>query len=179
MATECGKSFPDTIIAIRLLPKGSQTYAALMRKHANVRVLTADPSFAATDVEPLFSEKANTDFVSLLKYSDVTVNMSSTTSIDAAVFDKPIVNIAYNISYRKNAYRMAKNTYSSAHYANIVKTGGVRLARSTNELVKEIGEYLKYPSRDHNGRKSIVEEQCWRIDGKAGQRMIDVIEEFR
>ena len=107
----------------------------------------------------------------LMRHSDVTVNAGSTLTIDSAIMDTPIVNIGFDghssVPHAESVIRI----YDFTHYANIVRTGGVRIARSAGELVDLIDAYLRNPALDREGRTRIVREQCFRVDGRSGQRV--------
>ncbi|MBU3925953.1 CDP-glycerol glycerophosphotransferase family protein [Patescibacteria group bacterium] len=108
-----------------------------------------------------------------LFHSDVTINTCSTMSIDAAVFDKPIVNIAFDGLEQKPFHQSVRKFYTihHVHYQPIMKTKGVKIAYNIDELVKYINMYLENPSLDKDNRKRIVEEQCYKLDGRSGQRI--------
>jgi len=107
----------------------------------------------------------------LLRYSDVSLNAGSTLSIDSAIVDTPIVNIGFDGYVQEPLERSARRLYEFTHYANLVRTGGLRIAHSAQEMIAEINAYLDDPARDRPGRSLIVEEQCFRIDGLAGRRV--------
>jgi hypothetical protein len=56
-----------------------------------------------------------------------------------------------------------------------MKTGGVRIARNVDELIKFINMYLSNPKLDSEGRKRIVREQCYKVDGRVGERIAKYI----
>ena len=62
-----------------------------------------------------------------LKYTDLNINYASTISIEACIFDKPIINIGY-----LDRFKLA---YEFNHYIPIYKSGAVRLAK-TDEALK-------------------------------------------
>jgi hypothetical protein len=39
------------------------------------------------------------------------------------------------------------------------------------ELLKYINMYLENPSLDKEGRKRIINEQCYKLDGRSGERI--------
>jgi hypothetical protein len=117
------------------------------------------------------AESDMTHLADLLRYSDVTLNAGSTLSIDSAIVDTPIVNIGFDGYHTLPAEQSVLRVYEFTHYANIVRTGGVRIARSADEMIALINEYLRDRSLDRAGRARIVEEQCYRIDGRSGQRV--------
>ncbi|MBI4570693.1 MAG: CDP-glycerol glycerophosphotransferase family protein [Chloroflexi bacterium] len=106
-----------------------------------------------------------------LRHCDVVVNVASTMSIDAAAFDKPVVCVGYDGDQVRPYLRSVAKHYDFTHYRNLMETGGVRLARSAEELVEEVRRYLREPGRDVEGRRRIVDQQCYRLDGRAGERI--------
>lgn len=124
-----------------------------------------------------FSVKRNTDwdmdtkdFESLadtLHHSSLLIGYSSTMAIDAAVFDKPIINIDFDFpDTRPNHW-----IYEVTHYQPVLESGAVKLVKSKEELVGWIKKYLKYPEIDRENRKKLIEEQCWKLDGQSGERV--------
>lgn len=114
----------------------------------------------------------------LLRYSDVTLNAGSTLSIDSAIVDTPIVNIGFDGYAHPPAAQSVVRIYAFTHYANIVATGGVRIARSAVEMLELVNTYLHDPNLDRQGRARIVEEQCYRIDGRSGARVASFLLEM-
>jgi hypothetical protein len=117
------------------------------------------------------AESDMTHLARLMRYSDVTLNAGSTLTIDSAIVDTPIINIGFDgrnvVPYAQSVIRI----YDFTHYANLVRTGGLRIARSATELIDAINAYLTDPSLDRAGRVRIVQEQCFRIDGHSGRRV--------
>ncbi|PIT90998.1 hypothetical protein COU17_02775 [Candidatus Kaiserbacteria bacterium CG10_big_fil_rev_8_21_14_0_10_49_17] len=114
-----------------------------------------------------------------LHFADVSVNTCSTMTIDAAAFDTPIVNIAFDGWENPPFYESVLQFYdeSRVHYQPILKSGGVRLAYSPEELIDHLNTYLKDPSLEREGRKRIVAEQCVWLDGRSGERMFQAVED--
>jgi hypothetical protein len=108
-----------------------------------------------------------------LFHSALIISTCSTMSIDASVFDKPIVNIAFDGWETKPFHQSIARAYTPhhMHYQPILKTGGVKIAYSFPEMVLLINRYLENQSLESEGRKRIVEEQCYKLDGKSGQRI--------
>ena len=107
----------------------------------------------------------------LMWYSDVVVNTASTITIDAACFDTPVINVAFDGPQNKPFIESCRRFYDFEHYRNIVNTGGVKVAYSIEELVEDVNVYLDNPSIDAGGRERIRQEQCWKLDGKSGERI--------
>lgn len=106
-----------------------------------------------------------------MRHADVAINIASTITIEACIFNTPAVNIGFD-GQQKNPYLDSTiRYYDYSHYRNIVRAQGVRIARNKEELLEYINMYLENPQLDSDGRKRIVEEQCFYTDGKSGERV--------
>ena len=112
-------------------------------------------------------------FANLLYHADVVVTGASTISMDAAIFDRPIINYAFD-GYHKEVpyYQSVLRCYEKyTHYIAMVKTGGVRLVYSPEELIEWIKKYLNNPELDHEGRQRIIKEFAGFTDGRSAERI--------
>lgn len=109
--------------------------------------------------------------IDTLYHMSLLVCYASSLSIDAAVFDKPVINV--NFEVKKNQYLLKSPTqyYGTTHYQKALRAGGIRLAGSREELAAWAMRYLEDPSHDREGRKRLVREQCRFTDGKSGERI--------
>src|SRR5262249_31394970 len=108
-----------------------------------------------------------------MHHSDVVLNVASTIAIEAAIFDTPVVNIAFDQDDAETRPFLTSplRYYSYTHYQQIVRTGGVRIAKSAAEMVGMVNAYLADPSLDRAGRRRIVGEQCAFTDGRSAERI--------
>ena len=106
-----------------------------------------------------------------MRHSDVVVNVASTIAIEAAIFDTPVVNIAFDGETPSDWVRSARRYYRFTHYVNITRHGAVRVAETPDELVEQVGRYLADPSLDREGRRKVVLEQCQFLDGRSAERV--------
>lgn len=112
--------------------------------------------------------------LSSIRFSSVTLNTASTMSIEAAYFDKPVINIA--IDPKPVPHIMSiERYYEREHYKPIIDAGGATLARTFEELGMQIERYLKDPSLDHEGRERVIREQCIDRQPIAAKRLSDVL----
>lgn len=96
---------------------------------------------------------------------------ASSISIDAAVFDVPVINIDFEVKRQELLSKSPTFFYRTYHYGNVVKSGAVRFPKNKEELIAWINKYLANPEIDREERKKLVQAQCWKIDGKAGKRI--------
>ncbi len=110
-----------------------------------------------------------------LNYADAVVNVASTISIEACIFDTPVVNICFDGADESPYVRSARRYYSFTHYVNITSRGAVRVAQSADEMVALVGRYLADPSLDREGRRQVVLDQCQFTDGRSAERVIQCV----
>lgn len=109
-----------------------------------------------------------------LYYADVVVTGMSTVAIDASAFLKPIVLMSFDVD--KRAYLDSVARYFDYEYYDAVHaSGGVRFAKTKEELRPLVDEYLRMPLKDIDGRRKLVEGQAQFIDGTSRERLVKVL----
>lgn len=116
--------------------------------------------------------------VNSIYHADMLVTMASTLVIEAALFNRPLIGIAFDGMQKRRFYASVERFYHTNHFANIVKTKGIRVARGADELHEAIVTYVKDPSLDTGGRKEIQKQQVPFVDGNAGPRVAHTILRF-
>lgn len=102
-----------------------------------------------------------------LKYTDININFRSSLSLEATIYDKPIINLAL-FDYA--------NRYHVDWYIPIIESGGVRLVTTEDELNKAIIDYLNHPEKDKDGRKKIFNDYIEFSDGLSYKRSAEAVE---
>ncbi len=111
----------------------------------------------------------------LTRYADLVIATASTMNIEASIFDKPIINIAFDGKRERPYDESVRQYYDYTHFKPIVDTGGVFLAHSPEELLRHMHELLENPARGSEGRRKIVADQCVFTDGGSGKRIVECI----
>lgn len=114
----------------------------------------------------------------LLFHADLVLWIATTLGLDAAVYDKPQIAISFDGTERKVYARSVARYHDEDHMRKLIATGGVRVARSAEELVAALKAYLDDPSLDREGRRRIVEEQLYRLDGRSAERAAEELKDF-
>jgi hypothetical protein len=116
-------------------------------------------------------------FINILHHSSVIINVASTLSIDAAVFDKPAVCIDYDGEANNQPYWNSVHVLYKHwdHYQRLMSTGGAEQATSAEELIKMVNEAIENPQKGAAGRKKIIETFVDTFDGKSGKRLADLL----
>ncbi|RAV99752.1 CDP-glycerol glycerophosphotransferase family protein [Pseudochryseolinea flava] len=121
-------------------------------------------------------EDNTTHLARTMKYSNVVINIASTITIDAACFDTPVINIAYDMKDNPQEYvGSISRYYQYTHYQHVVKVGAAALVNSDEELLNALNTYLKDRSYHAEERKRLVYQQTGDLDGRAYQRIADAI----
>ena len=105
-----------------------------------------------------------------MAHSDVVVNFASTTTVEAAIFDTPVVNIGFDDTPALPLPLSIGRYYQFEHYQPVVETGAARIAESVDDLVQAVRGYLANPDADAAGRRELVNRCCTHTDGLAGVR---------
>jgi hypothetical protein len=127
----------------------------------------------AADPIPAYPTAEDLDrLVATLRHAAVNVNFFSTTTLDFALCDKPVVNLAFDPPACRDAGVDVSLYYRYPHYRPVLEDGAVRLARSADELVGAVASYLRDPSLDREGRGRLVARLCGPVGG-AAERIAD------
>jgi hypothetical protein len=137
----------------------------------------------ALDVPRIVSERLAWDLAredmqhlaSLLAGSAMCLNPSSTLCLDACMSDRPVINIGFDGWEELPYERSARQNLDFVHMAKLLAFGGVRIARSFDELRVQINAYLCNPELDHDARIASVANECGFHDGRSAERVANVL----
>ena len=179
---ESGRYTKPTYLWIRLHPqmvKGStsrpiEPFLALRSESVHV------------EIPPVQSESLNWDLpksdgehlLRLLATANLVVTTSSTLSIDAACVETPIANAFFDGSQPVDSTISAGRFQHYTHYAKILKTGGIAIARTPEEFAAHVNRYINDPVADAAGRAAIIQQQLGCLDGQAGEHTAQKILEL-
>ena len=162
----------DVNILIRLHPNDLIEKYDKFKNLKNVHIELAGKLKNKTSSSNHKIEMDESDLINLrlsLKYTDVNINFRSSLSLEATIYDKPIINIAlHNFS----------NRYDVDWYIPIIQSGGVKLVTTTEELCSAINEYLENPDTDKLGRQKIFNDYITFSDGLSYKRNVDITEKI-
>jgi len=113
----------------------------------------------------------------LTHHSDMNINLGSTMSLDFGMHDKPVVNVAFDMSdpplFGMPVYDYY---YCYEHFQPVLAFGATRIARSPEQLAEHVNAYLENPALDREGRRRLVELQIDVPLGESGRRIVSVLE---
>ncbi|RJQ36788.1 hypothetical protein C4552_02765 [Candidatus Parcubacteria bacterium] len=130
---------------------------------------------AARGVDWDMGEDELTHLADTLAHMEMLICYASSMSVDAACFDKPIINIDFEMHVNERLLKSPTQFYQMAHYKNALATGAIRMPKSPDELLGMIQAYLADPAQDREARSRLVAEQCGPFDGHAAERLAAAI----
>lgn len=115
-------------------------------------------------------------FTNLIYHCDVLVTTASTLTLDAAAYDKPIINLMYGGLFDAHTGKDITHTlYNTNHSKWIVETDGATFVQNREELINAIKKNLNDPGYKAESRLEMLRRLCYRVDGKVSERIVDVI----
>jgi len=125
---------------------------------------------------PFQGVEAIIEWVNTVRHADVVINLSSTMSVDAAIFDRPIINLDFDPEPGSPNQQMIKEVNRSwNHFSPIAQSGGIWMVASIDEMIVATATYLESPGLHSEHRLWIVEHVCGKVDGLAGKRMAEAV----
>ena len=116
--------------------------------------------------------------IGILAHADLVITMYSTFFIEAAIFDKPLIAIAFDGFKKLDYWNSAERFFEWDHLKEIGELGGIWRVKSREELLAAINFYLANPGHLKDGRKKIVLRQTQFRDGQSAKRVADAILKF-
>jgi CDP-glycerol glycerophosphotransferase (TagB/SpsB family) len=124
-------------------------------------------------------EQQVSEWVNTFRHADVVINLSSTVTVDAAIFDRPVINLDYDPEPGQPNQALVKDVnHLWTHFKPVAESGGVWLANSSKETFQAVRTYLKHPDLHREQRRWIAEYVCGYVDGHCGERMAIAIADF-
>jgi hypothetical protein len=165
-------------LVIRPHPQSiSGVYARSSREIEELQSLTGPR--VSLDMPPVLSQQLAWDLpksdmyhlASLLFGSAMCLNASSTLCLDTCALDRPVINIGFDGSAKLPYARSARRGLDYTHMAKLLALGGVRVARSYEELKQHINAYLQNSGLDKEQRALAAALECGLQDGRAAERV--------
>jgi hypothetical protein len=119
------------------------------------------------------------EWVSTFRHADVVVNLSSTVTIDAAIFDRPVVNIDFDYEPgQPNQTLIREVNHLWTHFKPVAESGGVWLVNNPEEMMTAVRTYLRQPELHRDQRRKMAGYVCEFLDGSSGQRISRAVRDF-
>lgn len=166
---QCGKIIRNPQVIVRTNPTGSDPRIEnLVSKYSFLRVVPAEWDFRPGLRDGQWQSAKNCDvdiFTNIIHHSAMNISAPSTVTLDFAISDKPIVNLAYDppgpIEGQSITTFVNQEVFKPA-----VQLGACQIVHTKNEMERVINIYLSDPTIDCEGRRAFVRSQ---LDETVGQ----------
>jgi hypothetical protein len=165
------KQFGPPQLLVRLYPKdqtGRFEQLKQRRKDILFPVIPWEKAFLTPKREDLYL------LTNMLRHCAAGVNIASTISLELCMLDKPVINVGYDPPGLNIAPISFARYYRFDHYAPVVSSGAVEVARSENELRALLFGALQNPARLAARRAALIREMfgCT-LDGFSSRRVAE------
>ena len=104
------------------------------------------------------SRESTMKFVELMKFSNVVVNVASTITLDAILFDRPIICPKFSFYDRQKDWNSVNNVYGSSHFQRVIDFNAVSLPLDVAQLYEEISTSIENPSFRSGERRKLAKQ---------------------
>lgn len=160
-------------LILRVYPKDTTN------RFEDLRARRKDIHFQQVPWEPNWLMPLKEDlalFTNTLRHVSLGINVASTVSLELAIFNKPIINVAFNPPSLNPAQLKYADYYGFEHYKRVISYGGIALAHNPAQLENLISDALAHPTRDTTARTALVQQFFGaELDGKSFERVGELI----
>ena len=125
----------------------------------------------------LDKESAN-QLINFIYHSEIIIHHSSSLGLDASIFDKPQIMIAFDGYEKKSYLESVRRYHNENNMKGFINTGAARVVKNPEELVYWINKYLSNPKIDAAGRARARMEILANPDRNSGRRIANFILSF-
>ncbi|MDP2676838.1 MAG: CDP-glycerol glycerophosphotransferase family protein [bacterium] len=156
---------PDVCLMVRPYPQRTEK--------EKYKELEHDPRIIFNWLSNWENPEGDLYYQNSMDYADIAISVFSTTAIEAALRDKPVLTIGFDGNSARPYHQSVKRFEHLSHFRHVLDTGSVPVMRSFAELQKGIQRYLEDPSLHREERKKLIDRMCYRVDGKSSSRVVD------
>jgi len=166
-------------LLVRTSPAEEPTrFAALAEKYPFIQWNYPDWKQARSNHQESWSQRIPsvedvTDLKSVLMFTDLSVNMLSTMSLDNMLFDKPVVNTVFGNA--TNGLYDDQRFLNYAHIKKVVESGAVTIAKNETELISAINQCLSAPDHKLKEQKALLELQIGKPLEQTSKRISEAL----
>lgn len=116
------------------------------------------------------------DVIHLFQNAAIVINMGTTFHIEAAIFNIPVILVAFHKDNAESVQILSTMTLSK-HFKPLIDSGLCNVVNDEVKLIEEIKNYIEEPNKDSQKRTKIVKEIVSFNDGKTSERISNLIHE--
>jgi hypothetical protein len=172
-AIDAGQIFGRPQVVLRMHPWSREAYFKAFMDRPDVVVSRYENYVPGLTWTPTRGETILAG--NLLRHADVVISPGSTMSIETAIFDTPTVVPVFNEYMPEVFDAYFEETWLNQHFGRLHENNWVPIVRSGADMVAAVNKALFDRSWYREGRNKIREEFLGPLDGKATERLAEVI----
>jgi len=163
-------------LLVRVYPKDhTGRFEELKRRRADI--VFPDAQWVSQWLTP--TESDNQMLTNTLRHADVGINVASTISLELCMFDRPVVNVAYDPPGMKSIRVPYARYYEYDHYRTVVESGAVDVARTPDQMRSQLRQSLTNPSARQLQRRLLMQRMFGdTLDGRSSERVAGALLEL-
>jgi CDP-glycerol glycerophosphotransferase (TagB/SpsB family) len=110
----------------------------------------------------------------MLRHADVVITPGSTMTIEAAIFDTPVIVPVFHLYQSEMCERYYRTRVFGRHFGRIQQRNLVPILYSADETLKAINRCIDDPAWFRTERKELVADYCQFNDGNSTKRLADL-----
>ena len=166
-------------VLVRPVPSDDGSRYGKVRRDYPEILFQQPPWFHATvgDWSQVFPSQEDIQLLAnLTQHADMNLNLGSTMTLDFALRDTPVVNVAFDCaSPPLFGMPVFDFYYCYEHFQPVLALGATRIARSPEQLAEHVNAYLDDPSLDREGRRKLVELEIGAPLGDATRLLLSAL----
>jgi hypothetical protein len=181
-AIQNNKLIKKVNLLVRTSPAEEPTrFASLAKKYSFIQWNYPDWKQARSNHQESWSQRIPsvedvTDLKSVLMYTDVSINMLSTMSLDNMLFDKPVINTVFGNA--TNSLYDDQRFLNYAHIKKVVESGAVTITKNEAELLTAINKCLTSPNYKLKEQKALIEMQIGKPLKNTSKRIAEALKNW-
>lgn len=170
----------DVQLLVRPHPLHDHATLTELFRNSRGRIHVQQTAVAGTPVNLRSQDEQQiVEWVNTFRHAAVVVNLSSTVTVDAAICDRPVVNLDFDPAPGQPDQSLIKEiNHRWTHFSPIAESDGLWLVNDTSEMIHAVRTYLENPGLHREGRRWITKYVCEHPDGACGARMAAAIEQY-
>jgi hypothetical protein len=159
-------------LMVRVYPKDrTGRFAELKRRRKDV--LFPEARWIEAWLTP--TEEDNQLLTNTLRHVSAGINVASTISLELLMFDKPVLNVAYDPPGQTVRVPYARY-YDFDHYQTVVASDAVEVANTPNAMRELLRAALENPARRRDQRRAFIDRMFGdTLDGCSHKRVAKVL----
>jgi len=98
--------------------------------------------------------------------------------LEAALLDRPVISVGFNPLEPEKFKAMVVKRVFMQHYRYVLERQACSFVESEEQFIESLNQNLANPALKREGRRRLAEDICYRLDGKASERVADLILEL-